>query len=95
MMREGRYILFMGRLEIRKQTDLYEDYWRPMELDFGQESYTSDFDGFMRHYLTVKTGKVPRIGEVYEAFKNYKVRQENEDVDIAEIVVTPDTDSGR
>jgi len=80
-----RNYILMG-LEIRKQTDLYEDYWRPMELDFGQESYTSDFDGFMRHYLTVKTGKVPRIGEVYEAFKNYKVRQENEDVDIAEIV---------
>lgn len=80
-----RNYILMG-LEIRKQTDLYEDYWRPMELDFGQESYTSDFDGFMRHYLTVKTGKVPRIGEVYEAFKEHKVRQENEDVDIGEIV---------
>ena len=37
-----------------------------MELDFGQEAYGTHFDGFMRHYLTVKTGEIPRLDEVYE-----------------------------
>jgi predicted transport protein len=48
---------------------LYEQFWRPMEVDFGQAAYGTHFDGFMRHYLTVKTGEIPNVGEVYEAFK--------------------------
>lgn len=65
-----RNYILMG-LDIKKQSYLYEHFWRPMEIDFGQEAYTSDFDGFMRHYLTVKTGRIPRINEVYESFKEY------------------------
>jgi len=65
-----RNFILMG-LEQRLQTELYEKYWRPMEVDFGQEAYSSHFDAFMRHYLTVKTGEIPRQGEVYEAFKQY------------------------
>jgi uncharacterized protein with ParB-like and HNH nuclease domain/predicted transport protein len=53
------------------QTRLYEEYWRPMEQDFGQEAYGTQFDSFMRHYLTVRTGDIPREREVYEAFKDY------------------------
>ena len=53
------------------QGDLYKIHWRPMEKSFGQEAYGSEFDAFMRHYLTVKTGSVPRVSEVYEAFKAY------------------------
>lgn len=56
-------------LEPDLQTRLYEQYWRPMELAFGQEAYASEFDAFMRHYLTVKTGEIPRQDQVYEAFK--------------------------
>ncbi|MEI6314122.1 MAG: DUF262 domain-containing protein [Syntrophus sp. (in: bacteria)] len=63
-----RNFILMG-LEPALQNHLYEKYWRPMELDFGQEAYSSQFDGFMRHYLTVKTGDIPRLGDVYEAFK--------------------------
>lgn len=65
-----RNYILMG-LEPALQTKLYENYWRPMELAFGQEAYTTHFDAFMRHYLTVKTGEIPRMGEVYEAFKKY------------------------
>ena len=65
-----RNFVLMG-LEPTIQTRLYEEYWRPMELDFGQEAYGTQFDGFMRHYLTFKTGDIPRIDEVYEAFKEY------------------------
>lgn len=63
-----RNYILMG-LEPQLQTRLYEQFWRPMEVDFGQEAYSEQFDGFMRHYLTVKTGEIPKIGEVYEAFK--------------------------
>ncbi len=65
-----RNYILMG-LEPTLQTRLYEDYWRPMELDFGQEAYGSQFDSFMRHYLTVRTGDIPRERDVYEAFKDY------------------------
>lgn len=63
------YVLM--RLEPELQTRLYNQYWRPMEIDFGQEAYSQYFDSFMRHYLTLKTGDIPREREVYEAFKNY------------------------
>jgi len=65
-----RNFILMG-LEHNLQTRLYEQYWQPMEFDFGQEAYSIHFDGFMRHYLTVKTGEIPRFGAVYEAFKSY------------------------
>jgi predicted transport protein len=42
-----------------------------MEVDFGQEAYATHFDSFMRHYLTVRTGDIPNVREVYEAFKLY------------------------
>jgi len=65
-----RNYILMG-LEPEQQTHLYENYWRPMEVDFGQEAYGSHFDAFMRHYLTVKTGDIPKLDEVYEAFKKH------------------------
>ena len=65
-----RNFILMG-LEPQLQTRLYEQYWRPMEVDFGQEAYATHFDAFMRHYLTVKTGDIPNVREVYEAFKQY------------------------
>jgi uncharacterized protein with ParB-like and HNH nuclease domain len=58
-------------LEPPLQTRLYEQYWRPMEQAFGQEAYGTHFDSFMRYYLTVKTGDIPKKDEVYEAFKDY------------------------
>jgi uncharacterized protein with ParB-like and HNH nuclease domain/predicted transport protein len=65
-----RNFILMG-LEPQLQTKLYEQYWRPMEVDFGQEGYAAHFDSFMRHYLTVKTGELPNVREVYEAFKQH------------------------
>ena len=65
-----RNFILMG-LEPTLQTRLYEDYWRPMEQEFGQEAYGTQFDSFMRHYLTVRTGEIPRERDVYDAFKDY------------------------
>jgi uncharacterized protein with ParB-like and HNH nuclease domain/predicted transport protein len=65
-----RNFILMG-LKPNLQTNLYEKFWRPMEVAFGQEAYNTHFDAFMRHYLTVKTGEIPRIDEVYDAFKKH------------------------
>ena len=65
-----RNFVLMG-LEVNDQTDLYQRYWRTMEISFGQEGYASYFDRFMRHYLTCRTGGIPREREVYDAFKEY------------------------
>lgn len=83
-----RNFILMG-LENQLQTRLYEQYWRPMEIAFGQDAYSTHFDGFMRHYLTVKTGEIPNVREVYEAFKTYarspKVTQAGVEALVADI----------
>ena len=65
-----RNFILMGQ-EPSHQTRLYEEHWRPMEVAFGQEAYGTHFNGFMRHYLTLKTGEIPNVRAVYEAFKIY------------------------
>ena len=65
-----RNFILMG-LEPKLQTELYKNYWRPMEKGFGQAAYAVHFDAFMRHYLTTKTGEIPNVREVYTAFKTY------------------------
>ena len=64
-------------LEHDFQTDLYKTFWHPMESGFVQNK----FDEFMRHYLTTKTGIIPKIEKVYDEFKKYShvIRSENED----------------
>ena len=80
-----RNYILMG-LEPALQTRLYEEFWRPMELDFGQEAYGTQFDSFMRHYLTVRTGDIPREREVYEAFKDYSRTRAVQDAGIESLV---------
>lgn len=64
-----RNYILMGQ-GINLQTELYEKYWFPMEQSYGNE-YSTRYDWFMRDYLSVKTGSIPRIDRVYESFKNY------------------------
>ena len=80
-----RNFILMG-LEPTLQTRLYEEYWRPMEQDFGQEAYGTQFDSFTRHYLTVRTGDIPREREVYEAFKDYSRTKPVQDAGIEALV---------
>ncbi len=62
--------------EIEKQEGFYNQYWRAMEKDFKQSKKQSKkqdlFNKFVRHYLTIKTGKIPNEKRVYEAFKRYQ-----------------------
>ncbi len=59
--------------EVGKQEDFYNQYWRAMEEDFKQNETL--FDRFVRHYLTIKTGKIPKEKRVYEAFKDYQQKE--------------------
>lgn len=63
-----RNYLLMG-LAPDEQAELYNGFWRPMELDFGQEAYKTQFDSFIRHYLSWKTGDIPNINRIYDEFK--------------------------
>ena len=65
-----RNFILMG-LELKHQTELYENHWRPMEKAFGQSAYSEYFDRFIRDYLTMKTKEIPNIKKVYESFKKY------------------------
>ncbi len=80
-----RNFVLMG-LEPDYQTRLYEHYWHPMEQDFGQAAYTAHFDSFMRHYLTVRTGSIPRLGDVYEAYKAYARQEQSKGASIEDLV---------
>lgn len=65
-----RNYVLMG-LEPRQQESLYNDYWYPMEQGFRNTNNVIKFDRFIRDYLTLKTGNIPNIRQVYEAFKLY------------------------
>ncbi len=56
--------------EVKKQEDFYNQYWRAMEEVFKQNETL--FNQFVRHYLTIKTGKIPNEKRVHEAFKRYQ-----------------------
>ncbi len=59
--------------EVEKQKDFYNQYWRAMEEDFKQNETL--FDRFVKHYLTIKTGKIPNEKRVYKAFKDYQQKE--------------------
>ncbi len=67
-----RNYILMG-LEPEKQKVFYKKYWRAMEEDFKQNETL--FNQFVRHYLTIKTKKVPNINKVYGALKDYRQKE--------------------
>ncbi|MFP6171227.1 DUF262 domain-containing protein [Helicobacter pylori] len=65
--------------EVKKQEDFYNQYWRAMEKNFKQSEKQSKredlFNKFVRHYLTIKIGKIPKEKRVYEDFKDYRQKK--------------------
>lgn len=61
-------------LEPNQQTKLYEGYWFPMEQSFRGPNERR-FDEFVRHFLTVRTGAIPRLEDIYDAFKDFSFAQ--------------------
>ncbi len=66
------YIVMETETE-EKQKNFYNSYWRAMEKDFTQNETL--FNRFVRHYLTIKTGKIPNEKRVYKAFKGYQQKE--------------------
>ncbi len=73
--------------EDEKQEDFYNQYWRAMEENFKQSEKQSKkedlFNKFVRHYLTIKIGKIPNEKRVYGAFKDY---QQKEGIEIEDLL---------
>src|SRR6266852_1148871 len=65
-----RNYVLMG-LDNEEQTRLYKKYWYPMEQSFFQTKDSSQFDRFMRDYLTIKQGNIPNLDKVYASFKTF------------------------
>lgn len=61
-----RNYVLMG-LEPKEQAEIYNNYWYPMEQNFGQSASNDLFDRFIRDYLTIKSklGAIPNIQDVY------------------------------
>jgi len=53
-----------------QQSHMYEDFWYPIEKNFKGDN-ENVFDEFVRHFLTLRTGQIPRLDDIYEAFKTY------------------------
>lgn len=66
-------------LEPSQQSHLYEGYWFPMEQEF-KGANDRRFDEFMRHYLTVRTGAIPRLDDIYDAFKDFTFAEAKKNV---------------
>ena len=76
-----RNYVMMG-LEREEQNKIYRDFWHPMEESFG---YSEKFDYFIRSYLTVQTGQIPNIRDVYSSFKEYFASRQSVEELISEI----------
>jgi len=60
------------RQDEQRQTQLYHDYWQPIESAFGAR-YRTDFDKFVRDHLTLqlKPSKQLKSDEIYPRFRGY------------------------
>jgi uncharacterized protein with ParB-like and HNH nuclease domain/predicted transport protein len=60
------------RLDEEEQTELYSNFWQPLELSFGQR-YRTDFDKFIKDFLTLQLRpSVPlKSNEIYRDFQSF------------------------
>ena len=65
----GNFILMP--LDRERQERLYADHLRPIECGFERYGGNEHFDAFIRHYLTLRTGEVPKQGEEYAVFRTH------------------------
>ncbi len=64
-----RNYVLMG-LPSKQQYEIYTKSWHPLEQLFPADQ-SGLFDRFVRDYLTMKSGQIPKIDQVYESFKAF------------------------
>ena len=67
-----RNFVLMGQSD-ETQEEYYNKYWSKIEKNCG-----SAIDGFVRDYLTVKTGLIPMLKKIYASFKTYVAKDKIE-----------------
>ncbi len=72
-----RNYLLMG-LEPDKQEHIYTNFWYPLEEGFKEDP--QKFDNFIKDYLTIKTGQIPVIRDIYPVFKEYAQKRPIEEL---------------
>ena len=65
----GNFILMP--LDRDRQERLYTDHLYPIECGFERHGGEDHFEAFIRHYLTLRTGEVPKQGEEYTVFRTH------------------------
>ena len=65
----GNFILMP--LDRERQERLYADHLYPIECGFERHGGEDHFEAFIRHYLTLRTGEVPKQGEEYTVFRTH------------------------
>jgi len=81
-----RNFVLMGQPQAQ-QTRLYNDYWHPMEKDFGTQ-YRKEFDTFVRYFLAMRQ-RLPRplkANKVYREFKEYCQKEREAGKPIADVL---------
>jgi uncharacterized protein with ParB-like and HNH nuclease domain len=68
------FILMNHGYEIQER--LYQKYWRSIEQNCEYKT-----DDFIRHYITFKEGYIPTIKKVYKAFKSFRFKAGDADVE--------------
>ncbi|MDP1646038.1 MAG: DUF262 and DUF1524 domain-containing protein [Thiobacillus sp.] len=63
------------RLDETSQTQLYEEYWQPIEVAFGRR-YRTEFDKFVKDFLTLqlRPGTPLKAAEIYHEFRGFFLR---------------------
>lgn len=77
-----RNYVLMG-MDKDTQKRLYDNLWRSFEQLFGHENQDYLMDNFFRDYLTMNMHRIPKIGNVYDEFKAWKLNckfSNNEDL---------------
>lgn len=72
------YVLM--KMPSAQQERIYRNYWEKLENKVSKE----DINKFIRHYLAVKTRELANENKLYFAFKNY--REKNSDLQIEDIL---------
>ena len=63
------------RLDEASQTQLYEEFWQPIEQAFGRR-YRSEFDKFVKDFLTLqmRPGTPLKSADIYHEFRSFFLR---------------------